>query len=64
MYQSKNFNGCTVIVWEWLSNFILHFIMQVIPYPCWDYNYYVLVKGFPEVFNMEGIIKTVFSKYL
>ena len=25
-----NFNGCTVEVWEWISNFIPHFITDVI----------------------------------
>ena len=30
----------TVEVWEWISNFILHFIMDVITYPC----YSMLVK--------------------
>ena len=28
-----NFNGAAVEVWEWLSNFIPHFIMDVITYP-------------------------------
>ena len=28
--------GCTVEVWEWLSNCIQHFIMDIITYPCWD----------------------------
>ena len=23
-------------VWEWITNFILHFIMNLIIYPCWD----------------------------
>ena len=36
-YPFPNFNGCTVEVWEWKSNFIPHFIMDVITYPCWDY---------------------------
>ena len=27
------FNGETVEVWEWISNFIPHFIMDVITYP-------------------------------
>ena len=31
-----NFNGCTVEVWEWISNFTPHFIMDLITYPCWD----------------------------
>ena len=28
-----NLNGCTVEVWEWISNLIPHFIMDVITYP-------------------------------
>ena len=34
-YPFPNFNGCTVEVWEWINNFIPHFIMDVITYPCW-----------------------------
>ena len=34
-YQYSNFNSSTVEVWEWLSNFIPHFKMYVITYPCW-----------------------------
>ena len=29
-YPFPNFNGCTVEVWELISNFIPHFIMDVI----------------------------------
>ena len=28
-YPFPNFNGCTVEVWEWISNFIPHFMMDV-----------------------------------
>ena len=31
-----NFNGAAVEVWEWMSNFILHFIGHVITSPCRD----------------------------
>ena len=31
-YQFPNFNGATIDVWEWISNFIPHFIMNVITY--------------------------------
>ena len=31
-----NFNGATVEVWEWITNFILHFTGYVITYSCWD----------------------------
>ena len=32
-YHFPNFSGCTVEVWQWISNFIPHFIMGVITYP-------------------------------
>ena len=35
-YPFLNFNGCTVEVQEWISNFIPHFIMDVTTYPRWD----------------------------
>ena len=35
-YPFPNFNGATVEVWEWINNFILHFTMYVITYPCSD----------------------------
>ena len=35
-YPFLNFNGCTVEVQEWLSNFIPHFTGLVITYPRWD----------------------------
>ena len=38
------FNGTTIEVWEWVSIFIPHLIMDVISYPCWDL---MLVKGAP-----------------
>ena len=31
-YPFPNFNSCTVEVWEWISNFIPHFIRHVITY--------------------------------
>ena len=35
-YPFPNFNGSTIEVWEWMSNFILHFTGHVITYPWWD----------------------------
>ena len=32
-YLFPNFNGCTVEVWEWMSNFIPNFTVHVITYP-------------------------------
>ena len=36
-------------IWEWISNFISHFAMDVITYTCWDSSKYVLVEGAPEL---------------
>ena len=44
-YPFPNFNGATVEVWEWTSNFIPHLIMDFITYPCWDLRQSMLVKG-------------------
>ena len=33
-YPFPNFNGCTIELWEWISNCIPHFIGHVISYPC------------------------------
>ena len=35
IYPFPIFNGCIVRIWEWVSNFIPHFIMDEITYPCW-----------------------------
>ena len=35
-------------VWEWKSNFIPHFLMDVTTYPCWDWISSMLVKGAPH----------------
>ena len=36
IYPFPNCKGCTVEVWERVSNFIPHFIMNVITHPCWN----------------------------
>ena len=35
-YPFPNFGGSNFEVLEWKSNFLSHFIMDVIAYPCWD----------------------------
>ena len=35
-YPFPNFNGAIVEVWEWISNFTQHIIMDVISYSCLD----------------------------
>ena len=37
-YLSPNFNGSTVEVWEWISDFIPHIIMDAIAYSYRDWN--------------------------
>ena len=37
-------NGCAVEALQWISNFIPHFIIDVITYPCWDWSLPLLVK--------------------
>ena len=44
-YPFPNSNSVTVEVWEWISNFIPHFIGHSITYACWDYSSTMLVKG-------------------
>ena len=34
-YAVPNFNGATVEVWEWMSNFTPHFIVYMIIFPRW-----------------------------
>ena len=36
--------GCPVEVWEWINNFITHFIMDVITYPYWNKSKSLVVK--------------------
>ena len=44
-----NFNGATVEVWEWTSNFIPHFTGNVICYPCLRLKLIQVIKGVPGV---------------
>ena len=46
-YPFPNLNGCTIEVWEWISYFTPHIIMDVITYPYWDKTEPILVKGTP-----------------
>ena len=35
IYPLLNFSGYTVGIWEWISNFFSHFMMDAITYLCW-----------------------------
>ena len=43
-YPFTNLNRYTVEVWECKGNFIAHFMMEVITYPCWDLSQTMLVN--------------------
>ena len=53
-------NGTTIEVWEWISNFISHFIMDIITNPCQDSTKAMSVKGAPGVMLWK-INKFLFS---
>ena len=36
IYPFPNFNGATIEIWEWISNFIPHITEHVITYSYWD----------------------------
>ena len=44
-YSFPNFHGAIVEIWEWISDFVPHFIVNVVTYPWWNYSESVLVKG-------------------
>ena len=44
-YPFPNFNGSTVEVLEWISNFTPHIMMDVITYPRWDQSWKMWIKG-------------------
>ena len=46
-YSFPNFNGCTVEVWELISNFITNVLMDATTYPWFDKSYTMLVKESP-----------------
>ena len=55
-YPFPNFNGATVEIWEWMINFIPHYIMDVFTPPCWDLGWSKLVKGPSNVgFSLQRV---------
>ena len=58
-----NFNGSTVDILEWISNFIPHFLMDVITYPCWDES--MLIKrvtgGLAFVLSIYNLCNMIIS---
>ena len=47
-FPFPNFNGCTVEVWEWISNFEPHFTWHMIDYPLRDSSKFMSLKGAPS----------------
>ena len=67
-YPIPNFNGCTVEVWDLMNNFIPHFTMTVITYPCWNESYFISVKWakfhenlFSNTVTLRGLSEAPFS---
>ena len=48
-YHFPNISGCTAEVWEWMSNFIPHILMDVITYPSWDLSKKMFIKRATDV---------------
>ena len=44
-YLILDFNGRIMEVWAWISYFILHYMINVITYPCWNYIQSIIVNG-------------------
>ena len=50
-YPFPNFNGTPIEVWEWISNFIPCFVIDVITYPCRDQSWSIPVKEAPGIIS-------------
>ena len=44
-YSFPNFNSSTIDVWEWIINFILHFTVHAVTFPCEIYLIHVSKMG-------------------
>ena len=44
-YPFRYCNGSIIEVWEWIGDFIPHFIRDAITYPCGDESYFMPVRG-------------------
>ena len=54
-YPFLNFNGFTIEVWEWISNFIPYFIGCVFAYPYWDFILIPVNKRGPITGPQSGL---------
>ena len=58
-----NFNGGTVEVWEWISNFIPPFTRHVITYPCWGKKLNHVSKSGPRLLFDCLYLREAIDKY-
>ena len=58
IYPFPNLNF--IEVWKWISDFIPHFIMDVITYACWDYSYSTLLKVAPVGWDLLPMTDLLF----
>ena len=55
-FPFPNFNGATVEIWEWISNFISQFTGYVIIYPqlvCGVMCVYSFIEAYPHAINRK-----------
>ena len=45
LFHSQTSTAALFEVWEWICDLIHHFMNDVIIYPCWKWNWSLLVKG-------------------
>ena len=59
IYLFPNFKGTAVEVWEWISNFVSRFIMDVITYLLLDSSKFMWEKGVPVVSMGSARIESI-----
>ena len=55
-YLFPNFKVCRFEVWERISNFFAHFIMDVITYPCWAEVHKYYLREMKNLIEKENCI--------
>ena len=55
---------CTVEVFELISNFTLHILMDVITYSCWDGNQSILVRGHGDIHYITSKTTPTIARYV
>ena len=52
-YPFPNFNGFSIEIWKWISDFTPHFTGHVITYPCWNQSLSMLIEVTPWVTSLR-----------